>query len=184
MRDPVDEVFMVEYFQPAIPILAMVVNMAAQLMAAQVVRRWGHLKLVAAGFAVGLLTVIALGVVSHSSVDHSWQDTAALMLVNIATYTAFAFCFFAGFINPAKTSLRIRLFKELQESKAGLSMEQILSFYDHRRVIELRLDRLRNNKQIRHHDGRYFLAGRFLWFAATGIRWAKLVVTGKESEFS
>jgi hypothetical protein len=175
---------MLDYFQVAIAPIGLAINLAVQPLAARAFPRWGHLKLVFAGFSAGFLSVLVLGGFTHLYQEVPPAEMVAITLVNVITYVGFAFCFFAGFINPAKTSLRIRLFRELQQSKNGLSREQILVLYDHRRVIELRIERLLNSKQVVKRDGRYFLEGWFLRLAAAAVRSAKLVVIGKASEFA
>jgi hypothetical protein len=175
---------MLDYYQAAISAIALTVNVAVQLLAARAHPQRGYLRSVFTGFGAGLIGLFALAGLAYYYQSTPWQDAAALLFVNTATYAALSYCFFAGFVNLGKTSLRIRLFRELQRSGCGLSMEQILSLYNHRRLIELRLERLLRSKQVVKRDGRYFLGGFLLWLIATAVRLAKLLVIGKDSEFS
>jgi hypothetical protein len=168
----------------AVPLAAAAVNVLVQLLAARVRPRWGYLRFIGAGFAAGLLSLLALEAVLHVHREGAWQETAAVLAVNVLTYCAMAFCFFAGFVNPAVTSLRVRLFRELQKSADGLAMETITALYDHRRLIALRIDRLVGGGQVVQRDGRYVLEGSTLWFICKVVFVAKRVVLGKASEFA
>jgi hypothetical protein len=175
---------MIDYFLVAIPIIALAVNMIVQLLTARTFPQWGYLMFALAGLGAGFISLFALGGLAHFYQNAPWQETAAIMLVNLATYVALAFCFFFGFVNPGKTSIRVRLFRELEHCESGLSIEQILALYNQRRIIELRLERLLTSKQVIKREGRYYLNGFSLWFISQVIHFTKKVVTGKESEFS
>jgi hypothetical protein len=176
---------MLDFFQAMIPVVALLTNVAAQLLAAQLKPWRRYLRSVLVGYGAGLASLLVLeGFVAWSYPDGPREELGAITLVNLVTYSALAYCFFAGFINPGITSLRVRLFRELQHSKDGLSMDQVLALYDPRRVIELRLDRLVSGKQIAKREGRYYLERSSLWALGALIGWAKKVVMGKASEFS
>jgi hypothetical protein len=173
-----------ETCEVAVPLIAAAVNVLVQLLAARVCPRWGYLRFIAAGFAAGLVSLLALEGILQARRGGAWQETAAVVTVNVLTYSALAFCFFAGFVNPAVTSLRVRLFRELQKSADGLAMETITALYDHRRLIALRIDRLVGGRQVVRRDGRYVLEGSTLWFICKVVFVAKRVVLGKASEFA
>jgi hypothetical protein len=173
---------MLDYCLVAVPVVGLAINAVAGLLAARARPGWGLLRCVAAGFAAGLVAVAVLGGVTHSRRGDPWQEAVTTLFVNLATYAALAYCFFA-FINLGKTSIRIRIFDELRQSGAGLSGEELASLYDYHRIVELRLARLLNKGQVVKRDGRYFLGGFFLWFVALVVRTGKWVVMGKTSEF-
>jgi hypothetical protein len=173
---------MLDYCLVAIPLVGLLVNAAAGLLAARCRPGWGLVRWVAAGFATGLVAVAVLGAVTHSRRGDPWQEAVTILFVNLATYAALSYCFFA-FINLGKTSLRIRIFDEILRSRSGLSRQELFSLYDYRRMVELRLGRLLSKGQVVNRDGRYFLRGSFLWFVAVVVRAAKWVVMGKTSQF-
>jgi hypothetical protein len=170
----------VDYLQVTIPVAALIINAVVQLLSARAWLRWGFVRSAGAGFVAGLVGLLALDGLAHFFYRRDpWQEAVATLLVNMGTYVALAYCFIAGFVNLGKTSLRIRIFSELYYSKFGLSMEQLLSLYNSRVIVELRLDRLLNNNQVVERDDRYFLNGALLWFVAVVIRSAKMLVLGK-----
>jgi hypothetical protein len=167
------------YFQVTIPLIALMMAVAVQLLVARTVPRWGLVRSFFVGFFAGLVALLALSGLAGSSPDAMpWQETAALLFVNTAIYTALAYCFLA-FLSLGVTSIRIRIFSELQQSKHGLSLEELLSLYDYRRIVRLRLERLQRGKQVIVRDGRYFLGGNVLWCVATATQLARWVVMGK-----
>jgi hypothetical protein len=174
---------MLDYAEVAVPIMALAINMIVQLSVARDKPRWGYLRSVVLGFGAGLVSLFALAGLTWFYGSAPWQERIAMLLVNLGTYLGLAVCFFA-LVNLNKTSLRIRLFKELQQSRGGLSLEQLKSLYDDRRVFELRVTRLLNNRQVIKRDGRYFLVGYTVWLIANVVHIAKLVVMGRGSEFA
>jgi hypothetical protein len=146
----------------------------------------GHLKLVFGGFGAGLLSVPIVGGFTHLHQDIPLPEIIAIILVNVIAYVGLAFSFFAHFINAPKTSLRMRFFRELQQSKNGLFLEQILVLYDHRRVVGLRIERLRNSKEVvkskpkqepsnfRRLGGFESLVNRLAFFRSLKARWPVL----------
>jgi hypothetical protein len=173
---------MLDYIQATVPVIALTLNVAVQLMVARACRQGGLVRSIAAGFGAGLAGLLALGACVAILQGGPWHDRAAILLVNVGAYVALSFCFFA-FLNLGVTSIRIRLFSELLHSRHGLSMEQVLSLYDYRKIIELRLERLLKRGQVIKRDGRYFLDSFVLWSIAAVVRSAKILVIGKSSEF-
>jgi hypothetical protein len=173
---------MLDFFQVVVPGIALMINVIAQFTAALLRPRAGFVRSVLIGFAAGLISLWALGYLIHSYQSDPPPEEAAILLVNTATYIALAYCFFA-FLNLGKTSVRIRIFSELQQSRHGLTAEEVLALYNYREIVELRLDRLLNSKQVTKRDGRYFLDGRLLWSLALAVRSVKRLLLGKISEF-
>jgi hypothetical protein len=174
---------MIEYFQAAFPVVALIINMLGQLLIARMFPRGKFLQSVVAGFGAGFIGLVALAVSAHLLRSDPWEEAGAIMVVDIGAYTALSYCFFC-FINLSKTSLRLMIFKELQKAPSGLSMKEILALYNFHKIVELRLNRLVKKKHVVNRDGRYFLRGFLLWFIAKVVQGAKILVMGKESEFS
>ncbi len=171
-----------DFVRPAIPVTALVVNMAVQLLAARARRHPGLLPSVLAGFVAGLVATCGLEIGLWNWQGIPWSQAAPFLVVNVGTYAALSYCFF-GFLNLGETSLRIRIFNELRQTPAGLSEEEMSARYNYRRMMEVRLERLVRGHQVVEREGRYFLEGRALRGIAALVRAAKLVVVGKASEF-
>jgi hypothetical protein len=167
-----------DYIQVAIPILALVVNMMVQISLARTRAHGGYLQSLVVGFGTGFVCLLALTGLSYCYASVSWQECTAILIVNMGIYGALAFCYFA-FVNLNKTSLRIRLFRELQRSPDGLSMEQIQALYDDRKIFELRMERLLHSQHVIRREGRYFLASYSLWLIGKIIDTGKGLVIGQ-----
>jgi hypothetical protein len=170
---------MADYIPVGIPIIALVVNMIVQISLARSRVHRGYLQSIALGSAIGFVCLLALAGLSYRSTADSWRERMAILLVNLGSYGALAFCYFA-FVNLNKTSLRIRLFRELRRSPGGLSMEQIQALYDDHKIFALRMERLLTSQHVVRRKGRYFLASYSLWFIARVIDLGRMLVMGKD----
>jgi hypothetical protein len=101
---------------------------------------------------------------------------------NAFTYSALGYCYF-HFINLGETARRIRILRELYDSKNGLSKDEILSKYNAHQIISKRIERLVNNGQIIFKDGRYYIGHPMMLLIAKIIVMMKCMVLGKKSEF-
>jgi predicted transcriptional regulator len=104
------------------------------------------------------------------------------VIINIASYSALGYCYF-HFVNLGETARRIRLLSELNESKNGLSVDEILQRYNAKEIIENRLSRLLKSGQVIHKDNRYYIGKPVMLFMSKMIVLAKLFILGKSSEF-
>jgi hypothetical protein len=171
-----------DFLQVVVPVIALTINVIAQCAAALLRPRAGFVRSVLIGFGAGLISLWALSCLIQFYRSDAAPEVAAILFVNTATYIALAFCFF-NFLNLGKTSVRIRIFSELQQCRDGLTTDEIVALYNYREIVNLRLDRLLNSKQVTKRDGRYFLDGRLLWYLALAVRSAKRLLLGKISEF-
>jgi hypothetical protein len=172
---------MLDYLRVATPLLALGITALVQILVARTRLRRGVMRSFFAGFGAGLASLLALCVWVDFRQSTPWHEAAANMVVNVGTYMALSFCFLS-FLNLGNTSIRIRIFSELQPSGSGLSIENLLSLYDYKQIIKLRLDRLLSSKQVIERDGRYFLVGYALWCIAWVTYSTRRVVLGKGRE--
>ncbi len=104
------------------------------------------------------------------------------VFINIVSYSALGYCYF-HFVNLGETARRIRLLRELSESNAGLSMDEILQRYNAKEIIENRLNRLLKSGQVIHKDNRYYIGKPVMLFMSKMVVFAKRFILGKSSEF-
>jgi|SRR6516164_6905118 hypothetical protein len=174
---------MIEYLPGATPVISLIINIVGQLRIARTFPAGKFLQSVAAGFGAGFVFLLALSVSSAFFRSDLWGEAGAILVVNVGTYIALSYCFFC-FINLCKTSLRLRIFAEIQKSAAGLPMDEILSRYNLQKITALRLNRLVQKGHVIKSDGRYFLNRFSLLRVAKIVQGAKILVMGKRSEFS
>jgi hypothetical protein len=100
----------------------------------------------------------------------------------MASYSALGYCYF-HFVNLGETARRIRLLRELSESKNGLSVNEILERYNAKEIIENRLNRLLKSGQVVYKNNRYYIGKPVMLFMSKMILFAKRFILGKSSEF-
>ncbi len=82
-----------------------------------------------------------------------------------------------------ETARRIRLLRELCDSPQGLTKEEILSRYNAAEVINMRMIRLLNNRQVILRDLKYYTGSLVVLFISQAVILMKSIVLGKRSEF-
>ena len=175
---------MFDYYQTAIPVIALLVGVAVQVSVARLDPRTGYLRSLFACVGAGLISVFALEGGAYPFTSAPWQEAAAVMLVNTATFAALVCCYLMFFVMSCRSSVRVQLFRELQRSGGGLSLEQLLARYNQRTLVEMRLERLLRRRQLVLRDGRYFLNSPALRLLAAVVRGARMLVIGEDAEFA
>ena len=169
-------------YLPFSPIIGLGANLICQVCASRYTKGLGFLKSVYAGFAVGLLISVFIGLYCLGQASLPLSDEVAYVFVNVVTYFALGFGYFT-FVNLGQTGRRIRISRELYESKNGLSAEEMLKRYSAKDIIEKRIKRLIGTGQIIYKGGRYYIGSPVMLFMARTIVAMKLIVLGKRSEF-
>ena len=100
---------------------------------------------------------------------------------NIIIYLALYNGYF-HFLNMGETARRIRILMELMISKDGLSLDEIFNHYNAQEIINRRLDRLIETKQIIKRDNKYYINNSTMLFIAKSIDMLKLILLGRKSE--
>lgn len=134
------------------------------------------------GFLAGGLGAAAMDVVLWHSTGAPFVELLSMLLVNICIYTCLGYCYF-HFINLGETARRIRIVREIHDALEGLTMEEILSRYNARTIVDKRLQRLLSKGQIVEKDGRYFAGKPAMLVMSRIIIAMKLILLGKKSEF-
>lgn len=154
------------YWQIFIPVICLLLNVLTQVLLFRLSPGIGLLKSIYLGFSVGFIGIIFFG----------------FYITNLIIYALLAYCYF-HFVNLGETARRIRLLRELYDSKAGLTMEEILKQYNANEIITKRIHRLLNNGQILLKDDRYYIGNKVMLWITKTIVLAKLLILGKKSEF-
>lgn len=168
--------------QVLIPIIGLMINVLIQNLVLRYAKRIGLLKSVFIGFAGGMVIVFLMEInISLDRLNLTKMDMLCLIIVNIMTYSLLGYCYF-HFINLGETARRIRILRELYESKEGLAMKEILQKYSAEEIIAKRISRLINHGQIVLKDGRYYIGNPTMLFIAKIMYAVKCVVLGKGNE--
>jgi len=150
-----------------IALLGLMVNVLAQAVSFKVFsgKGVGLLRSICLGFAAGLLAVLFIESRIFSGISSDPLDSVGVSAATLIIYGLSGYCYF-HFVNMGQTARRIRILRELAESKEGLSLEGILEKYDAKEIVRRRLDRLLATGQIICKDGRYYMGkGAVLWMS-------------------
>jgi hypothetical protein len=103
-------------------------------------------------------------------------------LSNLIVYSCLGFCYF-NFITLGETARRIRLLRELTESPKGLTLGEIDQRYNAKIIIQNRINRLLNNKQVILKNDRYFIGNPTVLMISKIFILLKIIFLAKKSEF-
>lgn len=98
--------------------------------------------------------------------NFSNQDVLGLIIINGLSFCALSFCYF-NFINLIYTSLRIRCLREIYMHNETMSEEEILKIYNAEIILNQRLKRLVESKNLIVND-RIYRLGENHSFAVIG----------------
>jgi hypothetical protein len=129
-----------------------------RLMRAAGRRPTAHTSAFAAIAGCGAALLVAIGMLTWTTLADSWSSSACLLGYVLATYGALA-VLYVDIVNIAETSLHMHLLLEIVWSDRP-SLERLVARYSPGRMVGERLDRLTALGQVRLVDGRYYLANR------------------------
>lgn len=172
----------ISYLQILIPFIGLVIDASVQMLSFKTVARLGLLKSEYVGFVAGLFSIFLIEFYIISTTLIPLIDVIALLIANLITYSSLGYCYFS-FVNLGETARRIRILRELYDSKEGLCMKEILERYNSKEIVGKRINRLVNNGQIVYKDGRYYIGSPVMLSIARIIVIMKLIILGKRSEF-
>jgi hypothetical protein len=134
-----------------------------------------------AGFFLGFFVILFLELFNYLPPNGLiFSEFIYTLLTNFIIYGLLGYCYF-HFINLGETGRRIRIMLELHQAGNGLTLEEILQRYSAQDVIDNRLKRLLNNKQILQKDNRYFVNRSLILYITKLMVMAKLFIIGKKS---
>ncbi len=121
-----------------------------------------------AGLVLVLAVTLAFG--GRSTVWTPGPDRAGATVGWMLTYLCLAYCYIFGFYNPSESARRIRLLVELRAvGGRGLTLDEILTAYNARIIVEARLQRLLSSRQIVERGGRYFAKPSAMLFITKAV---------------
>lgn len=161
-----------------LPIISFILNVICQIFVARYIKSLGLLKSIFFGCVLGLIILFAIAFACLND-----RINLSQIIYSVVTYGALSYCYF-HFINLGETARRIRLLRELMDSKDGLSVQEILQRYNAKEIIDKRLGRLIKSGQIVYRDGCYYIGNPIMFLMANIIVNLKLIILGKKSEFN
>ena len=159
------------------------VNVISQIIMTRYVKKFGLLTSVILGFLVGLAIVFTIEIAHTLTSNSPISEVIGALALNTITYGALGYCYF-HFVNLGETARRVRIVRELLDSKDGLSMSEIFEHYDASEIIRVRLQRLLKNKQITLRNDRYFITKSMLLYITKIIIMMKIALLRKTSEIN
>ena len=158
-------------------------NVISQIIITRYVKKYGLLTSVILGFLVGLAIVFTIEIAHTLTSNSPISEVIGVLALNTITYGALGYCYF-HFVNLGETARRVRIVRELLDSKHGLSMSEILEYYNASEIIRVRLQRLLKNKQITLRNDRYFITKSMLLYITKIIIMMKIAILRKTSEIN
>lgn len=165
------------FFSIFIPVFSFCLNILSQILFYRIKKTL--LKSEYTGFIIGFVFLLICELSVYQNQSKEWPF---LFCVNLIIYLSFSYCYFQ-FINMGETARRIRLLRELYEQPKGQTKEQILAKYNARDIIDIRIKRLLNNKQVIPRGTKYYLRGTSVLFISKLILIMKWIILGAGSEF-
>ncbi len=167
-----------QFWNILVPPVAILANMAVQVVVYRLWNTEGRLfRSQMAGAAAGLAVLVVLSV----SVHGTGANAADSATTNVLIYLAFCYVYF-HWNNMGETARRIRLLRELHDAPRGLTDAELQTRYPAREILEHRLRRLIEARQIAERDSRLFLTSTAVLRSARLVGLAKWLIVGSRSE--
>lgn len=163
-----------------VPVIGLIINIMIHILSFRF-RMLPQLKSIICGFISGIISVVIFTFLFCQQVNE--LVFLPQLLLNELSYIFLGYCYF-HFVNLGETARRIRIIREISESEnSRLSETEILSIYNAKKMVQVRLKRLRNNGQILEKDEKYYLNGSpAMKIIAVIILSLKVFLLGKKSE--
>ena len=165
------------------PIVGLILNVTAQILGHRLINRLSLLRSVYFGFGLGMLGMILVDAqIYMAGYFGSAVEALAVSMANVIIFSCLGYCYFSA-IGMGEHARRIRIMKELEATPQGLTLDKILTRYNAKNMIELRIGRLVRNGQVIEKDGRYLIGKPVMLFFTNLSIFMKKMVIGKSSEF-
>lgn len=171
------EVSALDLVRAFICVISLFVEVVTQVLAFRLFGRKHLLRSQVVGFLGGSVAfaVLFFGVIGENSLGP--------ILANAIGFVALAYGYF-HFLNLGETARRVRIMREIADGpKEGLTLDEIVSRYSAKELIEKRLNRLLKTKQIVLRDGNYFIEDKTLLRISNLILLMKRIIIGKSLGF-
>lgn len=146
------------------PFFGLIINASFQILSYKYIVRYKLLKSVYFGFLVGIAATFIAG--------------RGALAVNLIMYLFLSYIYF-HFINLGETGRRIRLLRELYDSREGLSLDETLARYNGQEILEKRLQRLVGNGQVILRVDRYYIGKPCMLLMARALSLLRSVLLGR-----
>ena len=160
-------IVLADYFSIFIAVICLFCNALIQIITYRCFPKQGLLKSVFSGFGAGALILFSV------------NEPVADMAVNLITYVSLGYCYF-HFVNLGETARRIRILRELKDSGAGLTLNEVLARYNAEEIFENRISRLLRTGQIISANGKYYIGKPFLLHMARFLAFLKFILMRKK----
>ena len=171
-----------DYLQILIPIIGLSTSVLVQVISFRYFLKLELLRSEYLGFILGVLIVFSLELCVFFYSKILLKNFLFVFSTNFIIYLSLDYCYF-HFINLSVTARRIRILRELYETKEGLSLNEILQRYNAKDIVEKRINRLENNGQIIFKNNRFFISKPSVLYIAKVIVIMKSIILNKRSEF-
>jgi hypothetical protein len=140
-----------------IPLLGLAVDILAQALLCRLPLSIGHVRRQFVSFGLGLAAAALALFILLRPAGLGLKDNAGYGALVVLAYLFLGFCFF-NVINLNVSSLRIRMIRELhRHHPQAVSTERLTALYGVSEMLDARLVRLEQGRQLYHSSGRYFL---------------------------
>jgi len=170
-----------------IHLLAPVVALAAMTLSHAILCRLrpaaAILNLLVLGGFVGLGALFAMEAASLAMGQNVGGALAAMLLVDGPIYACLAYGY-ANFVNLGHASVRIRIYRELLDSRGGVEVSALRAKYDEAGMLSTRLQRMLEAEDLAFDGSAYRLRKTRLLAISNVIFGLKRAVLGRTSEFT
>nr|MBI3612136.1 hypothetical protein [Nitrospirota bacterium] len=133
---------------------------------------------------LGMVATLAWAFARSSGAPALASDRFGIAAAWGLTYLSFAYFYVFGFYNLGESARRIRLLIELYGAgERGMTLDELLTAYNARMIVEVRLERLLTGGQIVRRKDRYFVAHPHMLYGAKALVLLKRLYLGANSEF-
>jgi hypothetical protein len=109
-----------------------------------------YFKSILIGFFIGLIVLTLYEIYFIYKISFSFY-----VINNFLIYVLFCFFYFA-ILSTYKTSIRLRVLFEIYNHKEGIFAEEIIKKYNSKEIINIRLQRMIQNNQIKLINGKLY----------------------------
>jgi len=137
---------------------------------------------VVAGFAVGLVFLVAAQAGFMALSGFSMEGLALAILVNIPFYFCLSYCYY-NFVNLGHASIRIRIYAECLNRGGGIGERDLRNCYNVEKIKQARIRRLLEAGDMIETGGIFRSGRKRLVPIAATVFFLKWIVLRKQSEF-
>jgi hypothetical protein len=161
-----------------LPIISIFVSIASQFLFLRTIPRLNFYKSVFLGFGCGFFILLSFEVSFIFTKQVLAFDSLAVIFVNIVCFILMQACYFL-LINTGVSALRVRFLDELSKWEKGLTLEEIIQYYNPKEITQKRIDKLSAARQIYINKNKIIIKKGPILLIAMIFDFMKLMVFGK-----